>query len=520
MTRNQILATHAEVMSEIRGGATIMKSNKSFLVVLVLLISILGFGASSAQDKPFEGVTVNVVSFTGPQVTEPLLRRGPEFEAETGANIEVTTVPFAELYNTILTDQTTGTNSYDAFVMSPQWNADFVAAGILEDLSSYVANDANIQWDDIAPFFRNYIATYNGSIYVIPLDGDFHMVYYRTDVFENAGLEPPKTWEDYLAAAAQFNGTDLNGDGEADYGSCIPKVRQGQSFWWIIDFVSGRLQSQGTGQGVFFDLDTFDPLFGPNPAFIRGLELFNETTQYGPADELTLDLNSTRDLFLTGRCALTMDWGDIGSLSIDPERSTVQDQVGTVVIPGSTEVLDRSTGEMVACNETTCPYAVDGVNYAPFAAFGGWGGGVSAAADDQVKAAAFAFFSYLNQPAQSNVDVTIGASGYNPYRLSQFESLDPWVAAGFSETAAQNYLGAIEGSLSSPNMVLDLSIPSTNRYLQVTLDTVVSQFLAGEFTAEEAAQEIFNQWNEISEEVGRDAQHQAYLASLGISTTE
>src|SRR5690606_39704823 len=101
-----------------------------------------------------------------------------------------------------------------------------------------------------------YIATYNDSIYVIPLDGDFHMIYYRTDLFEEAGLEAPRTWEDYLAAAAQFNGQDLNGDGEADYGSCIPKVRQGQSFWWIIDFASARLQSLGTGQGVFFDQQT------------------------------------------------------------------------------------------------------------------------------------------------------------------------------------------------------------------------------------------------------------------------
>jgi multiple sugar transport system substrate-binding protein len=496
-----------------------MKRFRAFYILLIAALFVTSIGAS-AQDQPYAGVTVNILSFAGPQVTEPLLRRGPDFEALTGANIEVTTVPFAELYNAILTDQVTGTNSYDAFVMSPQWNADYVAAGILEDLSDDVANDAAIEWDDIAPFFRNYIATYNGNIYVVPLDGDFHMIYYRTDLFEEAGLEAPKTWEEYLAAAAQFNGQDLNGDGEADYGSCIPKVRQGQSFWWIIDFASGRLQSQGTGQGVFFDLETFNPLFGPNPAFIRALELFNETTQYGPADELTLDLNSTRDLFLTGRCALSMDWGDIGALAIDPERSTMQDKVGAAVIPGSTEVLDRATNTLVPCDEMTCPLAIDGVNYAPFAAFGGWGGAVSAAADDETKAAAYAFFSYLNQPAQSNVDVTIGASGYNPYRLSQTTSTEPWLAAGFSEIAAQNYLSAIGDSLSSTNMVLDLSIPATNRYLQVVLDTVVSQYLAGEYTAEEAAQAIYDQWNEISDEVGRDAQHQAYLASLGISTTE
>lgn len=493
---------------------------KSFRILFVLFALLLGIVSTNAQDLPFEGVTVNILSFTGPQVTEPLLRRGPDFEALTGATIEVTTVPFGDLYNSILTDQTTGTNSYDAFVMSPQWNADFVSAGIMEDLTAYVEADTELEWDDIAPFFRNFIATYDGGIYVIPLDGDFHMVYYRTDLFEDAGMEPPKTWEDYLEAASMFNGTDLNGDGEADYGSCIPKVRGGQSFWWIIDFAGARLQAQGTGEGAFFDQETFDPLFGPNPAFIRALELFNETTAYGPPDELTLDLNSTRDLFLTGRCALTMDWGDIGALSIDPERSTMQDKVGTIVIPGSTEVLDRATGELVPCDDMHCPHAIDGVNYAPFAAFGGWGGGVSSAADQATKDAAYAFFSYLSQPAQANVDVTIGASGYNPYRLSQFEQLDSWIEAGFSETAAQNYLGAIEGSLSSPNMILDLSIPSTNRYLQVSLDTIVSQYLAGEFTAEEAAQEVFNQWNEISDEIGRDEQQAAYLASLGISTDE
>lgn len=493
---------------------------KVFVILSIFVFSLVSLGMVSAQDRPFEGITVNILSFAGPQVTEPLLRRGPDFEELTGANVEVTTVPFAELYTSILTDQTTGTNSYDGFVMAPQWNADFVAAGILEDLTERVANDPDIEWDDIAPFFRNYIATYNESIYLIPLDGDMHTIYYRTDLFADAGITPPRTWEEYLSAAEHFNGTDLNGDGEADYGSCIPKVRQGQSFWWVIDFASARLQSQGTGQGLFFDLETFDPLFGPNPAFIRALELFNETTQYGPADELTLDLNSTRDLFLTGRCALSIDWGDIGTLSIDPERSTMQDKVGALIIPGSTEVLDRATGELVPCDATTCPYAVDGINYGPFAAFGGWGGGVSAAAEPEVKEATYAFFSYLNQPAQSNVDVTIGASGYNPYRLSQTVSLEPWVAAGYSETAAQNYISAIQDSLNNPNMVLDLSIPSTNRYLQVVLDTAVSQYLAGELSAEEAAQQIYDGWNEISDEIGREAQHAAYLASLGISTSE
>lgn len=490
---------------------------KKVLLVVILGLLALSMMPAAAQDKPLAGVTVRILSFDGPAVTEPLLRRGPDFEALTGAKIEVTTVPFADLFNKIQTDQATGTNSYDAFVLAPQWHADLINPGYLENLTDRVNKDKDIQWDDIAPFFRNFIASYNGGIYTIPLDGDFNMIYYRTDVFKDAGLTPPKTWEDYLKVAEALNGKDLNGDGTADYGSCIPKKRGGQGYWWVLNVASGYLQSQGTAQGMFFNTDDMTPLV-KNDGFIRALEIYNETTKFGPPDELNLDLNGTRNLFLTGRCALTIDWGDIGSLSIDPKQSTVQDKVGTIINPGATEVVDRATGKLVPCDKTTCPYAVDGVNHAPLAAFGGWGGAVSAAAKPEVKDAAYAFFSYLAQPAQANVDVTLGKTGYNPYRASQFQSLDAWVKAGFSETAAQNYLGAIQDSLGSPNMVLDLSIPQVSRYQQVVLDTVISQFLAGEFTAEQAADEIYKQSEEITDEVGRDAQKAAYLASLGVST--
>ena len=44
---------------------------------------------------------------------------------------------------------------------------------------------------------------------------------------------------------------------------------------------------------------------------------------------------------------------------------------------------------------------------------------------------------------------------------------------------------------------------------------MLSQFLAGEFTPEEAAQEIFDQWEEVTDELGREDQLAAYLGTLG-----
>jgi len=467
------------------------------------------------EAKPYEGVEVNIITFTGPQIAEPLQRRGPDFTELTGAKINVTIVPFSDLYQKILTDMATGTNSFDAFVFAPQWMVDYIVPGYLEDITDRVAADEALEWEDIAPFFRDFSATFEGSIYTIPLDGDFHMGYYRTDLLEEAGFEPPATWDDYLEVAAFFHGKDLNGDGDPDYGSCISKKRGAQAYWFITDFASPMIQSQGTSQGTFFDTDTMEPLVN-NEAFKRALELYDATTQYGPPDELNLDVGPTRALFTSGRCALSIDWGDIGTLAIDPETSIVQDKTGAMLTPGSTQVLDWETGELVDCDETTCPYAIKGVNYAPFAAYGGWSGGINAATDDLVKDAAYDFFSYMCQPAQANVDVTIGKTGFNPYRTSQFLNRQAWVEAGMSPEAASVYLSAIEASLASPNMVLDLRIPQNQRYQGVVLDLAVSQFLAGELTVEETMQQIYDGWEELTEELGHEEQLATYRGTLGV----
>ena len=190
--------------------------------------------ATATAQLKHEGVEATVMTFTGPQIAEPLQRRAPDFKELTGATINVVTVPFSDLYSKLLTDFATGTNSIDGMVFAPQWMVDYIEPGYLEDITERVNADAALEWDDVAPFFRDFSATYNGRIYTIPLDGDFQMVYYRSDLLDEAGLEPPRTWEDYIAIAKTFHGQDLNGDDKADYGSCIAKARNQQSYWFII----------------------------------------------------------------------------------------------------------------------------------------------------------------------------------------------------------------------------------------------------------------------------------------------
>src|SRR6266542_3841033 len=257
-------------------GGKLMRLLARALVALVGvgLLAACGSGTSTS-DKKFSGTTVRVVTFTGPQIAEPLQRRAPDFEKLTGAKVQVITVPFSDLYQKVLAD-----------------------------LTDRVQGDSSLQWNDIAPFFRDFSATYKGRVYTIPLDGDFQMVYYRKDLLQKDGLQPPATWDDYISIASHFQGKDLNGDGKTDYGSCIAMVRAAQSYWMFISVAAAFLQSKGTKQGAFFNTDNMQPLMN-NDGAAAALTIYKQLSKLGSPSQLNQNVGDTRGLFTSGRCALS-----------------------------------------------------------------------------------------------------------------------------------------------------------------------------------------------------------------------
>lgn len=466
------------------------------------------------QAAEFDGVTVNILTRPGYVIAGRLVERGLEFQEATGAKIVVTEVPFAEIFPKIQNDWSTGTNSIDVGVFAAGWGVELDAAGLLEDLDPYIAKDDKIDMADIAPYFREFGQKVGGKTKLLMVDGDFQMVYYRKDVLEKNNLQPPKTWEDYLDIASKIHGQDMNGDGEGDFGSCIFKKRNAQSYFAVQTFAAPIVQTQGTAQGFHFDNATMKPVIN-NEGWKKAFELYKETGKYGPPEELNMDIGDTRAIFKAGRCGLLVEWGDPGPLQLDDDATAVKGLIYAVGAVGSREVLDRATGKLVPVTKENAPHSIDGINYAPFAAFGGWAGAINKRADPKKKAAAYAFLSYMNQAAQSSVDVTIGATGYNPYRLSQLASPDLFVKAGMPQELAENYIGAINGALNSLNMASDMKIPGAQKYTGVVLDTELARYLAGEITVEEALANIEEGWEETTEDFGRDEQIEAQALALG-----
>ncbi len=505
-----------------------LKSPPAFLSILLLSLYVISCSQSSsnsvksnstpqqtAVSKPenFDGVNISVLTLTKP-LGATVEKRAAEFSALTGANITVKNASYSELYKTIFNDLTTDTNQYDVVILTPNWMPDYIESGYLKELTEHINNDPKLEWEDIAPFFRKYGHVYDEKIYSVPIDGNYHIMYYRADLLSQAGFEPPSTWDEYLEIAKYFNGKDLNGDEESDYGSCLAKKPGNVTYWAMWSIAASMLQSKGTQQGVFFDPNTMDPMVN-NVAFAKALDIYKATSDYGAPKEMEWGLNDGRQAFIAGRCALALDHGDIGTLALS-EASKIKGKLGTAIVPGSTEVLDWETGELVACDKFTCPFAVDGVNYAPFAAAIGWAGAINAAAADDVQAAGYDFISYISQPVRSNLDVTNGQSGLNPYRISQFSDSENWITAGMTSEEASTYLGAIGGSINSSNVVLDLTIPRNYNYQRELLDGAVSDFLAGRISRDQTMERITQEWNALTDKVGRNAQKASYRTSLGL----
>jgi multiple sugar transport system substrate-binding protein len=123
-----------------------------------------------------------------------------------GITINSETVPNAD-FMAKFTLAVKGGGKPDATMISSIRLPDMVAMGGLKDISSRVAT-----WDQrqYLPDSRFKDATVEGKIYGVPSFAFVNWMYYRADWFKEAGLEPPKTFDDFQNAAVKLTDPSKN----------------------------------------------------------------------------------------------------------------------------------------------------------------------------------------------------------------------------------------------------------------------------------------------------------------------
>jgi len=182
--------------------------------------------------------------------------------------------------------------------------------------------------------------------------------------------------------------------------------------------------------------------------------------------------------------------------------------IGFDILPGSDDVYNSKTERWDTLSS--------GPNYAPNMAYIGWGVYVMSSVDSDSKKRK-AGWSAAAHIGGKDISLWTSAypSGFQPYRNSHF-IIDEWVSAGYDEGFIRNYLDSEANSYNHPNAAIEPRIPGIFQYYSVAEDELQKIF-AGQYTAQQGADNIAAAWEKITDQIGRKKQIQLYRASLGLS---
>jgi multiple sugar transport system substrate-binding protein len=133
------------------------------------------------------------------------------YEKETGNKVNLDVNPFAGSAEKQRSSVRSKEGQFDLLVMNSTWLAEFYHGGFLVPLNEIdpafkldpqvISYDDTAYWD--AKTKTNSAKT--GVVYGVPINGNIGVLYYRADLYEQAGLKVPTTWDELLANARKLH---------------------------------------------------------------------------------------------------------------------------------------------------------------------------------------------------------------------------------------------------------------------------------------------------------------------------
>jgi multiple sugar transport system substrate-binding protein len=261
--------------------------------VVALLTSACGGGSSNSGQStgagpvpdPKEPVTISFSSWIGNETTIKDLYK-KFHEEHPNITIEFQNVP-AEESQQKLTAQVAGGNPPDAAFVDASTVAGFASRGALVKLDDYIKRGDVVDPDDYVDAFKTF-TTYKKSMYGLPFDGESTALFYRTDLFKDAGIDaPPTTWDEFKDDAAA-----LTDPAKKRYGIAM-FAPESAYYWypWLWQAGGEVLDKDGN---VAFDSDVAK----------ESAEFYVGLTKYAPPDYLNSNSYDGRVAFANGQVGM------------------------------------------------------------------------------------------------------------------------------------------------------------------------------------------------------------------------
>lgn len=446
------------------------------------------FAAAQEETPRFDGLTLQVS--TGETYPEIFKMYADEVKEKFGVEFNYTGTTPQDMYQKDQLEFASGASSNDIVMFQPAWMPDY--APHLADLGELAEQHGlDFHLGDALDVFRQSYTTWDGTFFAVPMDADQHNFYYNKTAFEDernredykaetgADLKVPDTWDEYIQTAKFFNGRDWDFDGENEYGVVEAWQRGGFAwYWWESKFFSYG--------GIYFD-EEMKPLIN-TPAGVKALEVQLAIADYVPPGTANFGSPEARNAFLNGESPMVVHWTSTAKLAKDPEASSIVDVVGIAMVPGVE--------------------SLDGIYRRP-ALPTGWVAGIPKYSKN-IEAAAYVLEYYL-QPERSLAIALNPEAWSEPWRESSFDP-EVWRTQWPEDPEyGQQVIEVMRQTLDVG--VPDLQIPGQDEYVKVA-DAEISAAIAGEKEPQQALDDAAEEWNNITDRLGRDLQIEYWQQQL------
>jgi multiple sugar transport system substrate-binding protein len=223
--------------------------------------------------------------------------------------IEVVELPYANLFEKEQLDLTSRTGAYDVIMIDDPW------------FPRMVDGLAVLPRDPDSDFIASCLTVCRaaGKTLALPYVGNSQLFFYRKDLFEKYALNPPKTWDDVLAAAKKI------GEGEKMFGY-VMRAAAGNAV--VADFMPLLWAFGGDV------LDSSGKPVCDSPAAIDALKFMLQLGKYSPPGYAGFNADEVSAHLLQSSAVMSINWPAWIAAMDDPTKSKVVGKIDFIPMPG------------------------------------------------------------------------------------------------------------------------------------------------------------------------------------------
>jgi ABC-type glycerol-3-phosphate transport system substrate-binding protein len=222
-----------------------------------------------------------------------------------GAAIVGEANPYEAHYEKMLIELSQGSPTFDLITTDNLWIVQPMANGwaaALDDIAAGMADAPTLMLDNLSPASLTY-QEYKGKRYGIPMVMTTPILAYRKDLLEAAGLDVPKTWDDYREAAAKLHSAEVAGN---------VLLLGGQDAHMSGDWGSrlmGMTRIAPQNDGVLDE--NRNVVFNSEGQGVKAVNRLREVLPYCPAGVEGFDYPEGSSIMQQGGAAMIITWSDV-----------------------------------------------------------------------------------------------------------------------------------------------------------------------------------------------------------------